>query len=206
MGEWFLLGLKLGVPESALETIEYNHSKDVETCKRKMIQEWLKRPCPSWCSLEEAMKAVGLKHAANEISKQCLESKLIKLKIQLPSYFIIIIIIYFLIAVDIQRTLQNKQNADTKITDEFIKKFTTVIGSMWPLLACFLSFTTAEIEQIKREVTGVPSVKATDMMNKWRERATATYGTLMIKVANLCIYFIIIIILLLSISFLFAVE
>ena len=84
---------------------------------------------------------------------------------------------------DVQRTLQNKQNADTEITDEFIKKFTTVIGSMWPLLASLLSFTTAEIEQIKREVTGVPSVKAAAMMNKWRERATATYGTLMIKVA-----------------------
>ena len=77
MGEWFLLGLQLKVPESALKTIEYNHPKDVETCKRKMIQEWLQQPCPSWCSLEEALNAVGLKRLADEISKQCSESKLI---------------------------------------------------------------------------------------------------------------------------------
>ena len=101
---------------------------------------------------------------------------------------ILVIIIFFHIAVDLQRTLRNKQNADTEITDEFIKTFTTVIGSMWPLLASLLSFTTAEIEQIKKEVTGVPSVKAAAMMNRWREKATATYGTLMIKVF-LCIHY-----------------
>ena len=69
VGEWFRLGLELGLPESTLKTIEYNHPRDVETCKRKMVQEWLKQPCPSWCSLVEALNEVGLKRAANNISE-----------------------------------------------------------------------------------------------------------------------------------------
>ena len=78
--------------------------------------------------------------------------------------------------------LHNKELIDTEITDEFIEKFAAVIGSMWPLLASLLSFTTDEIEQIKRTVTGVPTVKAAAMMKKWRDEFTATYGILTDKV------------------------
>ena len=75
VGEWFRLGLELGVPESTLETIEYNNPKDVETCKRKMVQQWLKQPCPSWCSLVEALSELGLKRTANTISEKFANSK-----------------------------------------------------------------------------------------------------------------------------------
>ena len=83
--------------------------------------------------------------------------------------------------------LQSEDNADTEITDEFIEKFAAVVGSMWPVLASLLSFTTAEIEQIKRNITSTvptPTVKAyaAAMLKKWRDRTTATYGILTDKV------------------------
>ena len=82
----------------------------------------------------------------------------------------------------LQSAILSKESSYLDITEDFVQMFAMVIGSMWPLLASLLSFTTTEIEQIKREVTGVPSVKAAAMMNRWRERATATYGALMTKV------------------------
>ena len=75
VGEWFRLGLELGLPERTLKTIEYNHPKDVETCKRKMVQEWLEQPCPSWYSLVEALNEVGLKCAASKVSEESSNSK-----------------------------------------------------------------------------------------------------------------------------------
>ena len=83
--------------------------------------------------------------------------------------------------------LQSEDNADTEITDEFIEKFAAVVGSMWPVLASLLSFTTAEIEQIKRNITSTvptPTVKAyaAAMLKKWRDGTTATYGILTDKV------------------------
>ena len=75
VGEWFRLGLELRLPERTLKTIEYNHPNDVETCKRKMVQEWLEQPCPSWCSLAEALSEVGLKHAAKKVSEAFSNSK-----------------------------------------------------------------------------------------------------------------------------------
>ena len=52
---------------STLNTIEYDHRGDVETCRRKMEQEWLKQPCPSWCSLVEALQTIDQKAVASEI-------------------------------------------------------------------------------------------------------------------------------------------
>ena len=94
---------------------------------------------------------------------------------------------------ELKRILQNKENADAVITDEFIEKFAAVIGSMWPVLATLLSFTTAEIEQIKRKITSTvptPTVKAyaAAMLKKWRDGATATYGILTNKVKVVCIH------------------
>ena len=90
--------------------------------------------------------------------------------------------IFLILAKELKQILLNRDNSDSEVTEEFVKNFALVLGSMWPLLASLLSFTTAEIEQIKKEVTGAPSVKAAAMMNRWRERVTATYGILMTKV------------------------
>ena len=69
------MGLELGVPQCTLETIEYDHRNDVEACKRKMVQQWLKQPCPSWCSLVEALNEIGLKYVAHKISEKYSTSK-----------------------------------------------------------------------------------------------------------------------------------
>ena len=69
VGEWFRLGLELRLPESTLKTIEHDHPKDVGTCKRKMVEKWLEQPCPSWCSLAEALSEVGFKRAAKKVSE-----------------------------------------------------------------------------------------------------------------------------------------
>ena len=79
----------------------------------------------------------------------------------------------------------DENQTDVEITEDFIDTFTRcdAINIRWQLLASLLSSTTAEIEQIKRDVIGVPSVKAAAMMNRWRERTTATYGILLSKVS-----------------------
>ncbi len=71
-----------------------------------------------------------------------------------------------------------------ELTQDFLSQFSEVIGSRWPLLASLLSFSTAEIEEIKRGVTGVPSIKAAAMLSRWREKQspTPTYGLLKCKV------------------------
>ncbi len=71
----------------------------------------------------------------------------------------------------IQDTLLSEATADQEITEEFCTKFSEEIGSRWTLLASLLSFTTAEIEEIKRGVTGEPSVKAAAMMSRWKEKS-----------------------------------
>ena len=80
--EWFRLGLELGVAESKLNSIRYDHPKDVEACKIKMVQQWLKqsrlkRPYPLWCSLVEALNEIGLRKMSDKISKQYSTSKFI---------------------------------------------------------------------------------------------------------------------------------
>ena len=89
------------------------------------------------------------------------------------------------LVLDVQNVLLKPANKDVEIGGDFVLNFSdlSTVHSRWPLLASLLSFTTAEIEQIKREVIGVPSVKAAAMMNRWRERTTATYGTLLSKVS-----------------------
>ena len=86
----------------------------------------------------------------------------------------------------LEKVLTNENQADVEITEDFIDTLTRYdpISSRWPLLASLLSFNTAEIEQIKREVVGIPSVKAAAMMNRWKERTIATYGTFLSKVSQ----------------------
>ncbi len=84
----------------------------------------------------------------------------------------------------IQGCLLSESSADMELTQDFLSQFSKVLGSRWPLLASLHSFSTAEIEDIKRGVTGVPSIKAAAMLSKWREKQspTPTYGLLKCKV------------------------
>ena len=70
VGEWFRLGLELGVPASTMKKIEHNHQGDVETCKRKMIQNWLEQSRSSWYSLAAAVKIIGFGRVAQKISDE----------------------------------------------------------------------------------------------------------------------------------------
>ena len=99
VNEWRRLGLELGVPHSTLETIKYNHPTDVEACKMKMVEQWLKQPHPLWCSLVEALNEIGLKFIANQISENYSTSKFIfacSLLLQPSQYFIFIEMITYL--------------------------------------------------------------------------------------------------------------
>ncbi len=85
--------------------------------------------------------------------------------------------------VEVQRALLDDDCSSSLVSEDFIDDFSKVASHCWPLLASLLSFSTAEIDQIKRGVTGVPSVKAAAMLNSWREKTSPTYLTLREKVS-----------------------
>ena len=72
VGEWYMLGLHLGLSVSVVDTIERDYHTTPER-KKSMVQKWMSVPqlCPSWCSLVKAFHKVGLKSAAEKISKEC---------------------------------------------------------------------------------------------------------------------------------------
>ena len=71
MGQWYILGLHLGLSDSVVDTIERDYHTTPEK-KKRMIQRWMSAPqlCPSWCSLVKALGEVGLNTAAERISKE----------------------------------------------------------------------------------------------------------------------------------------
>ncbi len=75
----------------------------------------------------------------------------------------------------------------TTVRPHWYQKSSLTISHCWPLLASLLSFTTAEIDQIKRGFTGEPSVKAAAMLNSWREKTSPTYIMLREKVIVWCV-------------------
>ena len=69
VGEWYTLGLHLGLSDSVVDTIERDYHITPER-KMRMIQRWMSAPqlCPSWCSLVKALHKVDLNVAAERIS------------------------------------------------------------------------------------------------------------------------------------------
>ena len=70
--DWYNLGLELLDPkdEKRVDIIETNYLiHGVETCCRKMFDEWLKYGNANWDQLVRAIKKIGLNHAASEIEK-----------------------------------------------------------------------------------------------------------------------------------------
>ncbi len=76
VGPWYRLGLELGLTNGTLETIEHNHQRDVETCKRRMVREWLKKPQATWRSLELALLKVGEEEAAADVAEEHSDGKM----------------------------------------------------------------------------------------------------------------------------------
>ena len=71
VGEWYILGLHLGLSDSMVNTIERDYHTTPER-KIRMVQRWMSTPklCPSWCSLVKALREVDLNVAAERISKE----------------------------------------------------------------------------------------------------------------------------------------
>ena len=69
---WYDLGLELLDPkdEAKLDTIEKDSKiEGVEICCKKMFDKWLEYDNVSWNQLIQAIRKIGLKHAASEIEK-----------------------------------------------------------------------------------------------------------------------------------------
>ena len=71
VGEWYMLGLQLGLSDSVVNTIERDYHTTPER-KKRMVQKWMSAPqlCPSWYSLVKALCKVGLNSAAERITEE----------------------------------------------------------------------------------------------------------------------------------------
>ena len=67
--EWFLLGVRLGIPYPKLKEIEQDHPRDTSRCKNELLQYWMKNDhCDA--SLERdvrGMHALSLKRIKGRV-------------------------------------------------------------------------------------------------------------------------------------------
>ena len=92
------------------------------------------------------------------------------------------------VAVALQEKLLEPENTNAFVNDDFLKEFAAAVGSKWPSLASLLSFSTAEIEQTKRDILGDPKEQALHMLRAWRRREDATYGGLRKKLKTISLF------------------
>ena len=91
--------------------------------------------------------------------------------------------------VPLQEKLLDPENTATAVDDEFLSEFAEVVGDRWPLLASLLSFPTADVEQMKREVVGTPAEQALHMLRAWRRRSReTTYGGLCARLKSISLF------------------
>jgi len=70
--------------------------------------------------------------------------------------------------VPLQKKLLDPDNTTTTVHDDFLREFAEVVGGRWPSLASILSFSTADVEQMKTEVVGTPAEQALHMLRVWK--------------------------------------
>ena len=69
--KWYNLGLQLGIEDTELDMIEQNNLKEIDACKRRMFQAWLRiTPSPSYQQLVEALQTVGETSEADCLCKK----------------------------------------------------------------------------------------------------------------------------------------
>ena len=73
---WYSLGIKLGVEDHELRTIEQNHRGDNERCKHEVLSRWLRRAkLPTWKAVADALHLMGEDTVAWKIlSRHCISS------------------------------------------------------------------------------------------------------------------------------------
>ena len=90
--------------------------------------------------------------------------------------------------VPLQEKLLDPENTATAVDDEFLREFAEVVGDQWPSLASLLSFPTADVEQMKREVVGTPAEQALHMLRAWRGSRETTYGGLCARLKRISLF------------------
>ena len=89
----------------------------------------------------------------------------------------------------LQEKLLDPKDTATAVDDEFLREFAVVVDNRWPSLASLLSFHTADVEQMKREVVGTPAEQALHMLRAWRRRSREmTYGGLCARLKSISLY------------------
>jgi len=91
--------------------------------------------------------------------------------------------------VPLQKKLLDPDNTTTTVHDDFVREFVVVVGGRWPSLASILSFSTADVEQMKTEVVGSPAEHALHMLRVWKRGSReATYGGLCARLKRISLF------------------
>ena len=91
--------------------------------------------------------------------------------------------------VPIQKKLLDPDNTTTTVYDDFLREFAVVVGARWPSLASILSFSTADVEQTKKEVVGTPAEQALHMLRVWKRGSReTTYGGLSTQLKSVSLF------------------
>ena len=69
--DWYLLGVKLGLEDHELSTIELNYHGDSERCKLEMMSRWLRSAkLPTWKAVADALHLMEEHRVALEIREK----------------------------------------------------------------------------------------------------------------------------------------
>ena len=71
VGEWWFLGIQLGIKETTLRTIKSDNNNDVQNCKIGMLQVWQSDSSlhPSWHQLVQALTEMNEYRTVEKIKK-----------------------------------------------------------------------------------------------------------------------------------------
>ena len=68
--QWYVLGIKLNLPQSVLAIIEANHPRDIERCRLEMLNKWLQMtPTASWSEIVQALYEMDLHSVAQKVQQ-----------------------------------------------------------------------------------------------------------------------------------------
>ena len=175
----FDLGLQLDIPSSVLEAIEVQYPNNIDRQRRELVRKWMSssQDLPCWWHLMEALKKIGKRAIADEIEKECgewLNLRAISTLISLSTGD----------HIRLQKKLLNPKLQTITPDVEFLELFAGVVGSKWSFLACLLSLTSEEIEEVKTEEED----QALLMLKKWSSKEGATYGQLCNRLKTISLF------------------